>query len=359
MSDSLHIIGSRQFGGADRFYVRLVRALNERGHGAVAVNRPGSPIARALNGVVEQVHVPMRNVWDVFSGLTIRRLVRDTQVPIVQTYMGRATRLTRIPRNARAIHIARLGGYYKIKGRYEHADAWVGNTRGVCDYMVNQGLPAGRIYHIGNFIDVEPRSTDEALKLLRRSLDIPVDAIVIFSLGRFISIKGMDDLLIAFTQLPRELGGRQLYLVIAGDGPLREELRSKAEALNLNTRLRWAGWQNHPGPYFGLADVFVCPSRRETLGNVILEAWAYQRPVIATRTPGALELIRDGENGLLVPCRDPQALSKGLLELLNAGLPEWQRIAEKGKETLMANHGQEQVVNGYLEMYEDLQKKRG
>jgi glycosyltransferase involved in cell wall biosynthesis len=358
MIDSLHIIGSRQFGGADRFYVRLVRALNERGHTAVAVNRPRSPIAVALNGVVEQVHVPMRNVWDIFSGLTIRRLVRDSQVPIVQTYMGRATRLTHIPKHSQAIHIARLGGYYKIKGRYEHAHAWVGNTRSVCDYLVDQGLPVERVYHIGNFVDIEPPSTDEALNVLRRSLNIPMDAIIIFSLGRFISIKGMDDLLTAFAQLPREVHGRQLYLIIAGDGPLREELWSKAEGLDLNTGLRWVGWQNHPSPYFNLADVFVCPSRHETLGNVILEAWAYQLPVISTRTPGALELIRDGENGLLVPCKDPQALSERLLELLKAGFPQWERIAEKGKETLIANHSQEAVVNAYLAMYDDLQQKR-
>lgn len=358
MIDSLHIIGSRQFGGADRFYVRLVRALNERGHTAVAVSRPGSPIAVALNGVVEQVHVPMRNVWDIFSGLTIRRLVRDSQVPIVQTYMGRATRLTRIPRHSQAIHIARLGGYYKIKSRYEHAHAWVGNTRGVCDYLVDQGLPVERVYHIGNFVDIEPPSTDEALNVLRRSLNIPIDAIIIFSLGRFISIKGMDDLLTAFAHLPRAVHGRQLYLIIAGDGPLREELWSKANALDLNTRLRWVGWQNHPSPYFNLADVFVCPSRHETLGNVILEAWAYQLPVISTRTPGALELIRDGENGLLASGKDPQALSERLLELLKAGSPEWQRIAEEGKETLIANHSQGAVVNAYLAMYEDLQTKR-
>jgi glycosyltransferase involved in cell wall biosynthesis len=126
----------------------------------------------------------------------------------------------------------------------------------------------------------------------------------------------------------------------------------------LNTRLRWVGWQNDPSPYFNLADVFVCPSRHETLGNVILEAWAYQLPVISTRTPGALELIRGGENGLLAPAKDPQALSERLLELLKAGPPEWRRIAEKGRETLIAKHSQEAVVNAYLAMYEDLQTRR-
>ena len=356
-ASSLHIIGSKQFGGADHFYVRLVRALNECGHIAVAVNRPGSPISKALDGIVEQIHVPMRNVWDIFSGLKIRRLVRDSEVPIVQTYMGRATRLTHIPRHSEAIHIARLGNYYKIKGYYEHAHAWVGNTRGVCDYLVRHGLPARRVYLIGNFVEIRPPAPAKTLVRLRQSLNIPKEAIIIFSLGRFINIKGMDDLLLAFAQVPCKVRGRPLYLVIAGDGPLRESLHAQADTLRLSSRLRWVGWQNDPSPYYDLADVFVCPSRHETLGNVILEAWAHRLPVIATQTSGALELIKDGDNGLLVPCNDPRSLTNCLDALLEGGFPVWQSIAAKGMQIVAANHSQEAVVRAYLAMYEELQSK--
>lgn len=356
-ASSLHIIGSKQYGGADHFYIRLVRAMNECGHSAIAVTRPGTPISEALDGVVEQIHVPMRNVWDIFSVLTIRRLVRKSQVPIVQTYMGRASRLTRLPARGNAIHIARLGNYYKIKGCYEHAHAWVGNTRGVCDYLVSHGLPAERVYLIGNFVDIPPPMETEKLARLRQSLNIPSEAIIIFSLGRFIPIKGMDDLLVAFSQLPPKVQGRPLYLAIAGDGPLRQPLESQAETLALSPRLRWVGWQNDPSPYYRLANVFVCPSRHETLGNVILEAWAHALPVVATKTPGSLDLIQDGDNGLLVPCDDPSALAKRLVEILEAGTSTWQNLAANGMQTLAARHSKEVVVKAYLAMYEELQKK--
>jgi len=355
MTDSLHIIGSKQFGGADHFYVRLVRALNERGHRAVAVTRPNTPISDALDGVVEQINVPMRNVWDIFSVMTIRRLVRDSQAPIVQTYMGRATRLTRIPRRSQAVHIARLGNCYKIKGYYEHAHAWVGNTRGVCDYLVSNSLPAKRVYLIGNFVEIHPATDSAKLIELRDSLNIPGEAMIIFSLARFIPIKGIDDLLVAFSQLPKEAHGRPLYLVIAGDGPLREQLEAQAETLALTPHLRWVGWQNDPTPYYDLADVFVCPSREETLGNVILEAWARRVPVVSTRTPGALGLIQDRDNGFLAPCDDPAVLAKILLEVLESGSSTWQSIAEKGSQALAANHSRETVVSAYLALYEELQ----
>lgn len=357
MADSLHIIGSKQYGGADHFYIRLVQAMNACGHRAVAVTRPGTPISKALDGQVEQIHVPMRNVWDIFSVLAIRRLVRKSQVPIVQTYMGRASRLTRVPARGHTIHVARLGNYYKIRGYYAHAHAWVGNTRGVCDYLVAHGLPAERVYLIGNFVEIRPPMEAEKLVRLRHSLNLPGEAIILFSLGRFIHIKGMDDLLVAFSQLPSKVGGRPLYLVIAGDGPLRQQLQSQAETLVLSPRLRWVGWQNDPGPYYRLANVFVCPSRHETLGNVILEAWAHDLPVIATRTPGALDLIQDGHNGLLVPCDDPGALAKQLLEVLEADVSTWQNLAANGMQTLEAHHSKEVVVGAYLAMYEELQKK--
>jgi glycosyltransferase involved in cell wall biosynthesis len=197
----------------------------------------------------------------------------------------------------------------------------------------------------------------EKLVRLRHSLNLPGEAIILFSLGRFIHIKGMDDLLVAFSQLPSKVRGRPLYLVIAGDGPLRQQLQSQAETLVLSPRLRWVGWQNDPSPYYRLANVFVCPSREEPLGNVILEAWAHDLPVIATRTHGPLDLIQDGDNGLLVPCGDPSSLAKRLLELLEAGVAAWKNLAANGMQTLAAHHSKEIVVSAYLAMYEELQKK--
>ncbi|MFZ0243130.1 MAG: hypothetical protein WAL90_15930, partial [Desulfobacterales bacterium] len=87
MIHSIHIIGSRQLGGAEQFYMRLVRALNRRGLSVLAVNRPGSAVNAALDHAVPQQTVAMRNGWDFFSALKIRRLIRSAGPSIVQTYM--------------------------------------------------------------------------------------------------------------------------------------------------------------------------------------------------------------------------------------------------------------------------------
>jgi glycosyltransferase involved in cell wall biosynthesis len=357
MIHSVHIIGSRQLGGAEHFYFRFVQGLMNSGYPVLAVNRPDSPVSRVLDPQVQQVHIPMVNGYDVLSLMRIRRLIREVQPLVVQTYMGRATRLTRTPRGGATIHVARLGGYYKVKGYYGHAHAWVANTRGLCDYLIRQGLAAERVYRIGNFVEPAPPASEKDLQALHQSLQIPEDALIVFSLGRFIDIKGFDDLLKAFDRLHRDIRGRPVYLVIAGDGPLRNRLHTLGKALNLDARLRWVGWLDNPGPYYHLADVFVSASLRETLGNVILEAWAHGLPVVATRTPGALELIIDGENGLMAPIRAPEELAARTGELLAADLSVRQGMAHNGLKTLQENHTREAVIQAYLDMYADVHRK--
>ena len=150
---SIHVLGGRQFGGADQFYVRLIRALRDAGQEVTAINRVGSPVAQALaHDGVAQVHFPFANGWDAWTAWRLRALIGAREPCVVQTYMGRATRLTRLPATSRAIHIARLGGYYKIDGYYRHAHAWIGNTKALCDYLVQSGLPAERVFLIGNFV---------------------------------------------------------------------------------------------------------------------------------------------------------------------------------------------------------------
>lgn len=355
---SIHVIGSRQYGGADQFYVRLIRALREAGEEVTAVNRAISPVAQALAADdVEQIHLPLANQWDAWTVWRLRKLVEERQPCIVQTYMGRATRLTRLPPKTKAVHVARLGGYYKIDGYYRHAHAWIGNTQGVCDYLVRSGLPAGRVFHIGNFVPEPVPSSAEDKAALRREWAIPEDAWVLFTLGRLIDIKGFDDLLEAVAMMPAELHGRPVVLLVAGSGPLEAELKSLCAGLGLESQVRWLGWQDPPDAFYALADVFVCPSRKEALGNVILEAWNHGLPVVSTKNPGALELVEEGRSGLLAPIQDPPALASRLEEMLAASPAQRAALGAAGRDFLHAHFGKSAIVGAYLELYRHLLAK--
>lgn len=356
---SIHVLGSRQFGGADQFYVRLVRALNEAGERVLAVNRKGSPVAQALGAEgIDQLHVPLANGWDLWSVWLLRNLVARHDPCVVQTYMGRATRLTRLPRNSGAVHVARLGGYYKIDGYYRHCHAWIGNTRGICDYLVRSGLPVDRVHQIGNFVPDAIRPAREELEQLRQTWNIPDDAWVVFALGRLIEVKGFEDLLRAVADMPRQIGGRPVVVLIAGDGSMATDLKSLAESLGLEDRIRWLGWQNRPDPYYALADLFVCPSRHEPLGNVILEAWNHGLPVVSTSTAGATELIEDGRSGMLCPVKDPGALAALIQSVLQASEQDRLGLGRQGQTYLQDHFSREAILGAYLELYGNLLSSR-
>ena len=115
-------------------------------------------------------------------------------------------------------------------------------------------------------------------------------------------------------------------------------------------------WQSDPNPYYQMADIFICPSRIEPLGNVILEAWSHGLPVIATRSAGAEELIHDGVDGRLVPIDDPATLAAAIRGFLETDTKTLEAFAEAGRVTLAENHGAESVLARYIEMYRLLSK---
>lgn len=312
---SLHIIASPDMGGAERWFARFLRALVRAGDPVEALIRRGSLLARHLDGIALG-QLPMRTVWDPLSRHELARAVSASAAPIVQTYMGRATRLTRIEPQRGRIHVARLGGYYGLHA-FRHAHAWIGNTRGLCDWMVRNDLPAERVHHIGNFVDAARPCDPIERRTLRATHAVGEDEWLLLHAGRMVEVKDHATLLTAFARLPRDIDGRRLRLALLGDGPLRERLAAQADALGISSRLIWAGWQHDPGPWFHASDLMVFPSRdEETLGNVMLEAWSHRRPIVATAFRGARELAQHREDAWLVPCGDAAALAEGIGEVL-------------------------------------------
>ena len=350
MSTILHLIGSRKSGGAERFFGRLVSALDDLGTPSYAVTPPGSDVLAELSPRVGRAEIPMRGIWDLSARMRIGKLIKRLRPQIVQTWMGRATRLTHIPTGADSIHIARLGGYYDLKG-YRHAHAWLGNTKGIRDYLVREGLPVDRVFYIGNFIDPAPSVPTAQLQALRVQLEVPEDAWIVLTVARLHPNKGVSDLLQAVARMPAEIGGRPIVFVIVGDGPLRQRLLEEARRLGVTSRVRWPGWQAEPAAYYRLADLFVCPSRHEPLGNVVLEAWCYATPVLATRSDGPTELIRDTQDGLLVPCADAAALADAMRDVLSQPEQVRKELSRAGLQTLEREHSRGAVTAAYQALY--------
>ncbi len=347
---SLHIIGAKKSGGAERFFIRLTTGLAEKGHPVHAIIPPGAEIDKELPAMVPRSHIKMSNVYDIFSRRKINKLINKLNPAIVQTYMGRATRLTHVNKKQPRIHIARLGGYYNLKG-YTHADAWVGNTRKICRYLTENGFASERVFYIGNFTDIPERHATTQLAALRQRFAIPENTCLLLSVSRLHPNKAVDTLLQALSRLPAEIDGRPLHLLVLGEGPEQHRLHGLCAELGLASRVHWAGWQTQTSLFYQAADLFVCPSRHEPLGNVILEAWANQVPVVATDTDGAGALIDDGDNGRLVAIDAPDQLATAIRQTLSSPPQEIRSMVQRACETLQADHSKEAIVDAYLQLY--------
>ena len=149
----------------------------------------------------------------------------------------------------------------------------------------------------------------------------PVHPVRLLCVGRAVDKKGLDDLLHALAELPRELHWR---LVHVGGGPLLPALAGLAQSLKVAERVQWQGAQAHAGVLdaYRNADIFVLASRvspdgdRDGLPNVLLEAQSQRLACVATSVSGIPELIEDGRTGLLVEPRTPKALARALARLI-------------------------------------------
>lgn len=176
------------------------------------------------------------------------------------------------------------------------------------------------------------------------------EAPFLMAAGRLVHQKGFDLLLQAFA-LVRDEVGRDVQLVIAGEGPERSDLEALADDLGLTGSVHFPGYLSPPFPYMHRASLFVLSSRWEGFGNVLVEAMAVGTPVVSTDCRyGPAEIIDDGESGLLVPPEDPEALATAVVRVLETPTLA-ERLARKGKER-SGNFDAPRVVARYERLFE-------
>ena len=165
---------------------------------------------------------------------------------------------------------------------------------------------------------VDPRELRRAHggAALRARLQVRSGQIVIGVFGRLSREKGHTHLLTALTGLGTDAA--RFRLVVVGQGPERAALQARAEQLGVASQVSFEGYRDNMGDYFEAVDLLALPSLSEGTPNVVLEALALGRPVLATRTGGVGDLVLPGVNGWLVDPGDSAALAAVLRHLLQA-----------------------------------------
>ena len=208
-------------------------------------------------------------------------------------------------------------------------------------------LPASRLVRIykGHSLDwyrAEP--ADPA------AFGVPAGAFVVSVVANFRPRKGFEVLLEALERLPRELG---VHLLIVGRIDNRRFERRVA-ASPCADRIHCLGHRSDAPAVAAASDVFVLPSiRREGLARSLIEAMAYARPCVVTDCGGSPELIVDGESGIVVPVRDPEAIAAAIQKLV-ADTDLRRRLGTAARERIRTHFRIEDTIEQTLAMYRSL-----
>jgi glycosyltransferase involved in cell wall biosynthesis/2-polyprenyl-3-methyl-5-hydroxy-6-metoxy-1,4-benzoquinol methylase len=157
-----------------------------------------------------------------------------------------------------------------------------------------------------------PSPSPEAAALRRELLQDGTS--LVGTVSRLEDGKGVEDFLVAASLLQSRWPN--VRYVIVGDGSNARAFERKAAELGLRARVHFTGFRTNVSDYYASMDVFVCPSLAEGAQGVVIEAMLAGRPTVATRVGSVQELIRHGENGLIVNRSDPQNLARAIESLL-------------------------------------------
>ena len=195
----------------------------------------------------------------------------------------------------------------------------------------------------------------DAAGAMRRRLGFGEEHVIVAGVGRLIAVKGFEYLVDAHAEALESVP--QLRLVLVGDGVLKDELEARVRALGVGDSVVLAGAADRSEIplYMAAADIVAVPSVRfggyvDGLPNVALEAMAAGKPLIASRVGGLPELVRDGENGVLVAEKDVRALA-GALVALARDPGRRLRLGATGRSEIGSTRSWDGVAERFVEIY--------
>jgi glycosyltransferase involved in cell wall biosynthesis len=366
----LHLINTLSAGGAELHLLTLCRQLKGQGiDPVVACLREHVKDARSLRGDFENegirvVLLQADGRYDLRSITRLAGLVQRERPDILHTHLPRADLAggaidwfhSSVPWvcSIHNIHDKSWSGRWTLplfNRIWRRADRVVAISHAVKDWLVKKGcVPSEKVtvIHYG----IEPERFSQPKADVRASWNLNGDPII-GSLGRLEPRKGHHCLIEAMRAALEH--NPNLRLLIGGHDPVGygHDLQALIDKWSLNSHVRLLGAQSDVSSFFHALNVFAFASRSEGFGQVLIEAMAAGKPVLASKIPPITEIVSDGETGLLVNPDDPQAFANAMTWLVTH--PEQaQQMGKRGQERVYKYFSAQRMANDTVSLYERL-----
>jgi glycosyltransferase involved in cell wall biosynthesis len=358
-------VDSDLVGGSERILLQLLQGLDRTRWHPVLLHHPGAALADLLEAAkgfgVTVYAVPAvtdRNFAVRLPGL-VRAVSRfqpavfhaQLNWPLACKFGLLSAALLGVPAVLATVHLY-IGDFmsrsvrWQVRAVSRGVQRYLAVSTHVRDRLAALGLPEAKLRVVRNGVD-PARFDRSAAHDIRSELAGHAGGPIVLTVARLAPQKGLEYLLGAAAMLPEAI------FVIAGDGPDRTTLVAQAETAGLADRVRFLGSRRDIPDLLAACDVFVLPSLIEGLPLSVLEAMAAARPVVATRVPGNDEAVVDGETGMLVPPRDPEALAHAIRSVLSN--PERAAgFGSAGRARVIADFSTRRMVAAVGQQYEEL-----
>ena len=374
MSKILHLKSSYGFWGPDRQVLQMAKAMCREGfqteilvlyrrQGAAPLIHPLVEEARGAGLKAEQLDDKAK--FSLGTIFYIARKLRSERFALIHTHDYKGNALGGIAAKLAGVKIVSSARGYTERSLplkiYKAIDLlilrFVSRVIAVSESLRQQliaaGLPEERVVTIYNAIDVEAFTSETLHRVqgLRDQLGIDDGQHVISIIGRLTPEKGHRYFLESARYTLKTLPGAR-FLVI-GDGPLREQLEDFSASLGLNHAVSFLGYQRDIAAFMSISDIIVISSVREGLPNVLLEALALAKPVVATQVGGISEVLQDRETGLLVPPKDSRRLAEAIIYVLR-NPKEAANLGARGKRLVSREFSVNRMAQKVAQVYRDI-----
>ncbi|MFL5244370.1 MAG: glycosyltransferase [Gemmataceae bacterium] len=215
----------------------------------------------------------------------------------------------------------------------------------------NEGIPSHRVSVVYNGINLRRYSSIAGDRTaVRKELGLEPDDFVIVQVARMDYLKDHGTAIRTIAQIAPRCP--QAKLVLVGEGPELEKVQEQVNQLDVSAHVRFVGLRKDVPSLLAAADLFLLTSISEGIPLTVIEAMAAGLPVVGTRVGGMEEVIEEGATGLLAAAGDDKGLANHILHLI--GDPALRtRMGEKGRERAFSLFSQEQMLAGYMRLYQE------
>jgi glycosyltransferase involved in cell wall biosynthesis len=363
----LHLINTLSAGGAELHLFTLCRHLKRCGvEGVVACLREQVKDSRALGADFEQegirvVRLQADSRYDVRVLGGVTRLLKKEQPDVLHTHLPRADFAGAIGRvllpsvpwvcSVHDIYSESWSGKWTLSlfnRIWRRAEALIATSHAVQSWLVQERhMPAEKVTVI--YYGIEPQRFGQPHPHWRSPASLDGQAVV-GAIGRLEPRKGHETLIRAMPEILQRVP--KVSLLIAGHDPwgYSHTLRSVMADLKLDSEVRLVGFQDDVPSFLQALDVFALASRSEGFGQVVIEAMAAGKPVVASRIAALTEIVVDGETGLLVEPENPKAFAEAIAWLLTH-FEEARRMGRRGREHILRHFSAERMSAQTMSLY--------